>query len=475
MYAEKEGAGEYLVKAELATKTIGGVEKTFTELIISETPQMRLSIQTPYRIDNIGIIVGNNVKVIDKNQILFTVPILTFGDGWYDVTVLNPDTKRDSRIDQQGFFYYTLPPSKPEIHEITPDKGSVDGGYYIDIKGTDFKDDGTYKSRVFINGIEIPSSDVFVSVDGKSLTVKVPPYTGDLTEKSETDRFTVPVVVLNPDGASAGKEDGFTYMVPTSHPEITRIIPQQGSAAGKEIVEITGKDFRFFEPFSDDNRNQIRDENEVYNDLNGNNEWDDFRNKTIEELRVEYGDDFERIVLQVLPKVYFGNEVAEIIEIDDGYLKVKTPAGIAGDVDVYVVNNDSGISNKVKYTYMSTNPVITRIVPPEGRKQGGDRVEIFGSNFVESEIKILNGYGNFETLPMAQVRFGNVTNRDIPREEENSGRIDNQRTTVNLSSGLRVEYANGQVVLRISESGSEYVTVNPIDFDGSPCLYQQSF
>ena len=80
---------------------------------------------------------------------------------------------------------------------------------------------------------------------------------------------------------------------------------------------------------------------------------------------------------------------------------------------------------------------------------------------MESEIKILNGYGNFETLPMAQVRFGNVTNRDIPREEENSGRIDNQRTTVNLSGGLRVEYANGQVVLRISESGSEYVTVNP--------------
>ena len=110
---------------------------------------------------------------------------------------------------------------------------------------------------------------------------------------------------------------------PTSHPEITRIIPQQGSAAGKEIVEITGKDFRFFEPFSDDNRNQIRDENEVYNDLNGNNEWDDFRNKTIEELRVEYGDDFERIVLQVLPKVYFGNEVAEIIEMMTDILRLR--------------------------------------------------------------------------------------------------------------------------------------------------------
>lgn len=120
------------------------------------------------------------------------------------------------------------------------------------------------------------------------------------------------------------------------------------------------------------------DPNEPYNDLNGNGKWDDFRGKTIEDLREElreqYGDDdldskFENIVLPVLPKVYFGNKVAEIIEFDDGYLKVRTPAGSAGDVDVYVVNNDSGISNKVKFTYLATNPVITRMVPLKARSR----------------------------------------------------------------------------------------------------------
>lgn len=468
IYASKEGASDYLV--EMKEETIAGGKKV-TTLTIHESDEnkIKLYMKTLYRVDGDGIIVGNNVKVIDKNTILFKVPILTLGDGYYDLTVLNPDTKRDSRTGTQGFYYYTLPQSEPEIHKVVPNKGSIDGGYTIDIIGSDFKDDGTYKSRVFINGVEIKAEDTFVSVDGKTITVKVPPFTGDLSKERDTDRITVPVVVLNPDGASASKEDGFTYMVPTSYPEITRIVPARGSAAGNEIVEIIGKDFRYFEPYSDDNRNQRRDDNEPYNDLNGNRKWDDFRNKTIEELREEYGDDFGSIVLPVLPKVYFGNKVAEIIEFDDGYLKVRTPAGTAGDVDVYVVNNDSGISNGVKYTYMSTNPAITRIVPPEGKKQGGDRVEIFGSNFVESEIRILNQDGKLETLPMVQVRFGNVINRDIPREEENSGRIDNRRTTVNLPGGLRVEYNDGSVHLRILESGREYVTtIRPENFDGSP-------
>ncbi|MGB4470294.1 MAG: IPT/TIG domain-containing protein, partial [Tepidanaerobacteraceae bacterium] len=478
IFASKEGASDYLVEIETAEERIDGRDIKVTTLTINEPSPVKLYMQTLYRVDSNGIIVGNNVKVVDKNTILFKVPILSLGDGYYDLTVLNPDTKRDSRTGTQGFYYYTLPDSQPRIERIVPDKGSIDGGYTIDIIGSDFKDDGTFKSRVFINGVEVKAEDTFVSVDGRTITVRVPPFTGDLSKEMETDRITVPVVVLNPDGASASKEDGFTYMVPTSYPEITRIVPARGSAAGKDIVEIIGKDFRFFEPYSDDNRNQTRDPNEPYNDLNGNGKWDDFRGKTIEDLREElreqYGDDdldskFENIVLPVLPKVYFGNKVAEIIEFDDGYLKVRTPAGSAGDVDVYVVNNDSGISNKVKFTYLATNPVITRMVPPEGKKQGGDRVEIFGSNFVESELKVLNKDGELEILPMVQVRFGDVTNRDIPREEENSGRIDNRRTTVNLPGGIRVEYRDGDVFLRILEGGREYVTtIKQAVFDGSP-------
>lgn len=484
IYASRTGGSIYPLSVTTGIKAIDGKDVEVTQLIIGENQELVLTMQTPFKIDKDGRIIGNNVKVLDKNHILFKVPILTRGDGYYDLTVLNPDTKRDSRRGQQGFYYYSLPTSEPKIDEVIPEKGSTDGGYTIDIIGKDFKDDGTFKSRVFINGVEVKREDAFVSVDGTKITVKVPPYTGDLSKERETDRITVPVVVLNPDGASASKEDGFTYVVPTSHPEITRIVPRQGSAAGKEVVEIIGKDFRYFEPYSDDNRNQRYDEGEPYQDLNYNGMWDDFRLKAVKDklekenkydpnkdliqnLRGFYGDTFDDIVAPVLPKVYFGSEVAEIIEYDDGYIKVLTPPGTAGDVDVYVVNNDSGISNKVKYTYMATNPGITKIVPQEGRKQGGDRVEVFGSNFVESEVRVLRSdKSNPELENLNLIRFGNITNRDIPRDGENSGRIDNKRTTVNLPGGLKVEYRDGRVNIEIQEQGRTYARIIP--YDGTP-------
>jgi len=451
LIASEAGGSDYEMDCDASGITIGS---------------LRLTLWTPFKVDSSGEIVGDKVKVVDKNTIIFKVPILTLGDGWYDLTVLNPDTKSDSRTNEQGFYYYTQPQSKPVIDEIVPDSGSVDGGYTIDIIGEQFYDDGTNKSRVFINGVEVDGDDTSVSVDGNKITVKVPPFSGEL---SGTDRITVPVVVLNPDGSSAGKEDGFTYVVPTSHPEITKIVPQKGSAAGRDIVEITGRDFRFFEPFSDDDRDQIKDDNEVYRDLNLNGAWDDFRGKTVEELKEDPDIDYTKDVVPILPKVYFGNKTAEILEFSDGYLKVATPSGTAGDVEVYVVNNDSGISNSVKFTYQSSNPAITSIVPSEGKKQGGDRVEIFGSGFVKSDVNI---YGNGEP-PEVLVRFGDITNKDIPREQENSGRIDNGRTTVNLDGGLQVQYVSGRVILEISEKGLTY-TSGTINYDGSVLFFPAS-
>lgn len=459
LYADKTGGTSFpltLQQSDGATQIVIGSEAS---------SEVRLILKTPFKVDANGKIVGDAVKVVDKNTIIFKVPILTLGDGWYDLTVLNPDTKRDSRMNEQGFYYYTQPQSKPAITQIVPDKGSTDGGYTVDIIGSDFKDDGINKTRVFINGVEIGKEDTFVSVDGSRITVKVPPFSGDLSKEKGTDRVTVPVVVINPDGASAGKEDGFTYVVPTSHPQITRIMPQKGSAAGQEVVEIFGRDFRFFEPFSDDNRNQTRDENELYQDISGNGQWDDFRGKTVEELKQNM-DKYGNNALLVLPKVYFGNRQAQVLEFSDGYLKVLTPPGAAGDADVYVVNNDSGISNTVKFAYQSSNPAITGIVPAEGNKQGGDWVEIFGTGFVKSSINVYSG----QTPPEVLVRFGNITNRDIPREQENSGRIDNQRTTVYLAGGLKVEYASGQVMLEISEKGLTY-TSGPINYDGSVMFF----
>ena len=175
IFASKEGASDYLVEIETAEERIDGRDIKVTTLTINEPSPVKLYMQTLYRVDSNGIIVGNNVKVVDKNTILFKVPILSLGDGYYDLTVLNPDTKRDSRTGTQGFYYYTLPDSQPRIERIVPDKGSIDGGYTIDIIGSDFKDDGTFKSRVFINGVEVKAEDTFVSVDGRTITVRVPP------------------------------------------------------------------------------------------------------------------------------------------------------------------------------------------------------------------------------------------------------------------------------------------------------------
>ncbi|TCO78759.1 IPT/TIG domain-containing protein [Marinisporobacter balticus] len=390
-----------------------------------------------------GKIIGDKVKVLGKNTIYFWVPILS-ADGYYDVTIVNPDTKRDSKVDKEGFYYFRQPQSNPEINDVDPPQGSTEGGYDVIIYGKDFMDDSVRKTKIIINGIEVSDQDVTVNVDGTAITVKVPAYTGDLRKDEDTDRLTVPIVVVNPDGGSACKEDGFTYVVPTSNPQIAKIVPQKGNAAGGDVVEITGFDFRYYEPFNDLNRDQAldEDEGETYEDVNKDGKWNN-------EAQIGTGNDWSEpkplehklydhyYASSVLPKIYFGKKQGKIVEFSKGYLKVLTPDGDAGGVDVYIVNNDSGISNKISFTYEASNPAIKSIVPAEGRKQGGDSVEIFGQNFTKTNMQI---YGHSATTSMVRVNFGAITNKNIPREEENSGLINSGRTTVKLLGNLSIEY-----------------------------------
>ncbi|QEK13260.1 cell surface receptor IPT/TIG domain-containing protein [Crassaminicella thermophila] len=444
---------------------------------------LELKLLTPFKVDENNIIIGDRVKVVDMHKLYFTVPILP-GDGYYDVTVENPDTKKDSKVDTQGFYYYTQPSSKPNILSIEPDIGSVDGGYKITIKGERidgrecFVDNGIKKTKVTINGKLVPNEDITVSVDGTSLEVVVPKLDIDLKEEYKTDRLTVPVVIVNPDGGSASKEDGFTYIVPISHPEINKISPTKGKAAGGNYVEIEGDKFNFYEPYNDVNRNGNWDIGENYEDLNdysvnlgGKDDEkkggpDDFTGKNVDELKEAYKDQYDKIVRPVLPKVYFDGKQAEIVEFGNGYIKVIAPKGVAGPVDVYVINNDSGISNKVTYTYEASNPVISTISPDGGKKQGRDRVEIHGEDFYPSDINVYYKDGdNYKTKTESQVlvRFGEITNKYMPREAENAGRIDVGRTTIRLDGGLTVDYNGIENTLKLSilENKENYTVTLP--------------
>ncbi|MBF8982496.1 IPT/TIG domain-containing protein [Lutibacter sp. B2] len=453
--------------------------------IITLSNNIKLKLMTPFKVED-GIIKGDKVNALDINTIYFRVPILP-GDGYYDVTVENPDTKKDSKLDQQGFYYYTQPSSRPNIKVgidgIVPNEGSVDGGYVIRITGEKiegrecFVDSNTSKTKVYIYGILVPDEDVTVGIDGTTLDVIVPKLDIDIKAEYGTDRFSVPIVITNPDGGSASREAGFTYIVPISHPEIENITPNNGNASGGKFVEITGKDFRFYEPYDDKDRDGKWDNDEEYQDLNnycikpkddGSQCPDDLTGKNLDELKEKYGDRYDEIIKKILPKVYFGNEVAEIVEFDNGYIKVIAPRGETGPVDLYITNNDAGRSNKVTYTYEGSSPQIESISPGGGKKQGKDKVEIIGKDFFESEIKVYNKENDiYEKVKRNQVlvRFGDISNKNINREDPNSGRIDSGRTTVKLDGGLTVEYNGNEkkLVMSIIEDQKTYTATIPYD------------
>ncbi|WFD10522.1 IPT/TIG domain-containing protein [Tepidibacter hydrothermalis] len=433
---------KYILSLNKSGNIIATKGSDFPVTVTNEGIQMNgltLKMQTAYAKDVKDKITGNRVKVINRNQIIFYVPNLEVegkGAGPYDVSVKNPDTKTDTKPD--SFVYFNNPQSKPIISDIYPKEGSTEGGYTITILGNDFED----TSKVYIGGVIVDKEDTQLK-NKNTLIVKVPKYTGNMDEL-ETDRVTVPVVIVNYDAGSASKEDGFTYVKPNSTPKIDRILPNEGSAAGNEIVEIWGYDFRFSEPYKNMTGGSGFDEGDTLIDLNYNNKWDSEANKSewnIQENLPQTVKIYDKYYNSpILPKVYFNNKKAKIVEWSRGYLKVVTPENVAGEADVYIVNNDSGISNKVSYTYKSSNPKINKILPPVGRKIGQDNVEIHGEGFVSSNMNIYKDFENVESVFMPVVKFGNITNRDIPRDKDNSGRIDAGHATVNLAGNLTVYY-----------------------------------
>lgn len=423
-----------------ADKSGGGLyDVTVSEeaITIHHQPDLVLETVTPFEVKD-GEITGDLVKVIDKNTIYFTVPILP-ADGWYDVSIQNPDTKKDTKIDEDGFYYYKQPLSKPSIFNIIPSEGSVSGGNVVTVTGEEFIDNGYEKIRVFINGVEVESSNIQVSTTGNSMTVVVPPYDGDLMSDKGVGRWSVPVVVINPDGGNDSKENAYTYVIPSSNPKIERILPTSGTAAGSAVVEIFGSDFRSFEPFEDYNRNQIRDENEPYTDLNNNGIYDaDFNpeedRKPLNHPLYSYYYDSP-----LLPKIYFGLERALIVEFSGTYIKVITPKG-RGTVPVFVENNDSGRSGTVSYTYEGSSPRITKVSPNAGDRVGNINIGVYGEDFRQSSIKIYQSAIEKEEETMVLVQFGDNSNKNIQRDQTNSGLINQGNAQVSLEKDFTAIY-----------------------------------
>ncbi|OWZ84665.1 IPT/TIG domain-containing protein [Natranaerobius trueperi] len=556
---------DYLKKFNVSSAIHGEVRIALEEssskdrvLILNDNDDYitELDVKTPYKTED-GEIIGDRVYVNHQGQISFNVS--EEQPGYYDVGVENPDTSQ--YIVEDGFEYIYDPGANPVIHNIVPSEGSVDGGYDIVIEGEDFQ----YGTEVYIYGTKVPSENIDINPNETEINVDVPPFPGDLVGDYGVTRLSVSVIVSNTEiGGSDYKKDGFTYIIPRSNPQILDIAPGSGNAAGGEIVEIIGSDFRFYEPFEDEDRTGTWSEGEEFSDLNNSGRWDDFRDFSLNQLdnylihqfyidhldeddidedkytkdyttnewkdldEVKYqdivketeknlvnkfedyliyynymkevesedreyrdytitewldiledkdgaqGDEitqkellneakenidkdiedelpdevtedittkkFDELVKPVLPQVFFGRESAEIIDFEGGYLQVETPDHPAEEVRVQVLNNDGGITDPDFFIFEESDPTIEDLLPSVGHIDGRDRITLFGENFYPTEMDIYNEDLEVETKEMPMVRFGDITNRDIPIGEDNSGRIEGRRTTVELKGGLRVEY-----------------------------------
>lgn len=433
---------------------------------------INLKMKTAFVIDA-GRIVGKRARVYTKDEIHFDVPVLESGSGLKDVEVVNPDTK--SAKLEKAFYYYHLPASRPIISQIVPNRGSVDGGYLVTIYGRDFKE----STQVFFAGIPVPPKDKYVAPAGNEMEVKVPAYPVDLNVVYGVGELTVPVVVVNSDGASAQDAMGFTYVKPASTPRIKKVILDSGSSNGGEVVEIIGEDFRFFEPYINVGGGLGYDEGiDTFTNFNNHlpqtPKWDDLLlnrfDGTVDlweptnfATGVNYYGYTKYYNSNILPSVYFGNRKAKIVEFSRDYLKVISPVAKAGTVDVVVMNNDSGVSNKVPYRYTSSDPSITYINPSSGARVGFEKRDIVGRGFSKNRV---DAYQNDNAASISEavsdldalVRFGDLGNEGTRIGDKNDGRINANHAIVNVEGGLRVSYdgSEGSLMVSLEEGGNVY-------------------
>jgi len=440
------------------------------QVILNGNP---LTFITPYTIDQPDRreIVGHKTKILNRQQITFNVPVLQTGRGFKDIFVVNPDTKSAGYTDEEGFYYIEQSLSNPVISSIKPNKGSVEGGYRILIEGKEFEED----SKVYIDGQLVPSEDTETNIDGSAIIVRVPAINKDLANDFGVDELSVPIVVLNKDGGSAFKENGFTYVIPISSPEIEEVIETTGSANGGEIVELIGYEFRFFEPYTNkiggpEYNPQYTDDGEYigdpYEEIYYNGKWDNLLDpidqEAIKEVPMDHPDYDVYYESDILPSIYFGETKAKIVEFTNGYIRVISPPHREGTVELYLVNNDYGVSNKINYEYIASNPTINVIDPNVGKRQGQEHKDIYGR-----QLDRMNIYGYQDDIDdditkidavEANVRFGSIDNTDTPYTDPNSGRIVGGTAEVNLLGGLKVSYNNGgnEINVQIEENNDRY-------------------
>lgn len=319
-----------------------------------------------------------------------------------------------------GGFTYKLPQSQPVITSVTPREGPTSGGTDIIIRGEDF-----------VSGAEVYIGD-YKNSKNKALYVNViNPQEIRATTPSTTQLGSRDVYVINPDGGRAVLEDGFVYR--GNILIITSITPNSGTVLGSTYATIKGanfiegtkvnigteaaysvtvidpetitlytpantpgpKDVVVYNPFGEARLKSafiyyIEQSRPVITALS----------KTEgtaaggEEIRI-YGFDFR----SGASVTFAGTAAKNVFVMSPNEIRVTTPPGVPGWVDITVTNSDGGsYVLESGFLYIS-NPIITEIFPNQGSVQKEVPVTITGSNFDDGAKVYIDG----EEVPYIKV------------------------------------------------------------------------
>ena len=177
-----------------------------------------------------GYVTGTTVKfgatpasvTVAGNGLSITAIAPPHAAGATDVTVTNPDGQS---VTESGAFNYTGSPA-PTIASVSPAAGSSNGGTPITVTGTGFS------NAIAITLGGNAAGSVVVAANGLSLTAVTAAHPAG----------PVDVVVTNPDGKSATRSGGFTF-VAAAAPTLATVAPANGPSAGGTAVTLTGTNF----------------------------------------------------------------------------------------------------------------------------------------------------------------------------------------------------------------------------------------
>ena len=278
---------------------------------------------------------GTLITYYSAGQIYISTPEGTT-PGAVDIKLENPDGTTVTV--PAGFTYLEPPVTGPQITAVSPNSSDTNGGILTYIDGQEF----FTTTKVFFGTTEVP---IDLYYNENKIRVRVP---------AAAQAGTVDVRVLNADGKSATLSNGYTYIeLPQAPaPTISSVSPNSGIVTGGELVYINGSGFT------------------------------------------------------TNSSVYFGNTLTPIhLFYDATRIRVRAPASATeGPVDIRIVNPDNqSVTASGAYTY---NPVptpppaaLTSISPNTGLLQGGNLVNIYGSNlpqgstyYIGANAAVLNYY-----------------------------------------------------------------------------------